>query len=196
METVAALIVLPLLLTALFHHLFVIPRNVFSRLAMPLDNGHTHHGRPILGKAKTWRGLVVMSVGTAIVSWIVSWLIPFDTEYFRAPPLATGFLLGLFYSAGELPTSFLKRRLDVQPSTHRYDATGWWLYILEQADSILAVLIAAFFLLHIGRLSMPIIVGCTLLGILLHIAIDLWLYAQGYKRPNHRPALWYFRIKR
>jgi CDP-2,3-bis-(O-geranylgeranyl)-sn-glycerol synthase len=76
-----------------------------DRLAIPLDGGLNFlDGRPLLGASKTVRGLVLSLATTAIVAVLLgfSW------------QLGVGFAAASM--AGDLISSFTKRRLNVPPS--------------------------------------------------------------------------------
>jgi hypothetical protein len=77
-----------------------------ERFAYPLDGGVEFvDGRPLFGRSKTIRGvllavLVTMAGGSLIgVEWVI------------------GFLVGSLAMAGDLLSSFLKRRMDLPPSS-------------------------------------------------------------------------------
>jgi CDP-2,3-bis-(O-geranylgeranyl)-sn-glycerol synthase len=75
-------------------------------LAYPLDAGATlPDGRPLFGSAKTIRGILVAVVAAALCAPLVglAW--------------TTGALIGSAAMAGDLLSSFIKRRMDWQPSS-------------------------------------------------------------------------------
>ncbi|HSN15216.1 MAG TPA: CDP-archaeol synthase, partial [Anaeromyxobacteraceae bacterium] len=117
-------------------HMVVVKRGIAAALAVPLDGGRTFRGRPLLGGNKTWRGVVVVVAGTALLGALQGWLlgawaarlglgiVDYGAAFGAlgpAPlPLGWGYALvnaalGAAYVAGELPNSFLKRQLDVAP---------------------------------------------------------------------------------
>ena len=59
-------------------------------------------------------------------------------DVYRASAAVVGALLGLATFAGELPDSFVKRRLRIVPGGHRGGALGAALMIVDQADFVLA----------------------------------------------------------
>lgn len=72
----------------------------------PLDGGATlADGTRVLGDHKTWRGLVVGVLACAVVAW------PLDI------PLLLGVAFGALSLAADTATSFIKRRLRLQPGT-------------------------------------------------------------------------------
>ncbi len=75
-------------------------------LCYPLDAGTTLiDGRPIFGSSKTVRGIIVSLAATTVVAPIVGlrW--------------TDGFLIGFMAMAGDLTSSFLKRRMGYPPSS-------------------------------------------------------------------------------
>ncbi|BAU47177.1 hypothetical protein SVA_0598 [Sulfurifustis variabilis] len=76
-------------------------RTVFrDRFAFPVDAGLTlPDGRPVFGRSKTLRGLVLALACTPPAAWALG----IDAS--------TGFLIGAFAMLGDLTSSFLKRRL-------------------------------------------------------------------------------------
>jgi CDP-diglyceride synthetase len=77
-----------------------------ERLAYPLDGGVEFvDGRPLLGRSKTIRGVVLAVVVTTAGAPLVGleWVV--------------GFLVGSLAMAGDLLSSFLKRRMALPPSS-------------------------------------------------------------------------------
>lgn len=89
----------------------ILARRILGRhWNQPVDNGYTlGDGRRLFGETKTWRGLVLAMAVTAAVAWLLGF-----------PPLA-GALFALIALAGDLVSSFIKRRLGLMPSSR---ATG------------------------------------------------------------------------
>jgi hypothetical protein len=116
-------------------------------LKRPIDGGLTWRGWRLLGDNKTWRGALVMTTGPVLAT---AGLHRFQWYRRRLPvdanPWALGALLGLATVAGELPNSFLKRRLDIAPGAQRNAA----LTIFDQADFVLT---AALLLRPVHRMS-------------------------------------------
>jgi CDP-2,3-bis-(O-geranylgeranyl)-sn-glycerol synthase len=81
-----------------------------DRLAWPLDgNARFIDGRPLFGASKTIRGLALAVVATGAVAPLLGLAV------------TTGVLVGAGAMAGDLVSSFTKRRLDFKPSSR---ATG------------------------------------------------------------------------
>jgi hypothetical protein len=115
-------------------HAPVLRFDLLRPLKRPIDGGRSWRGRRLLGDNKTWRGALVMSSGPLLATVALS---RFDWFRRRLPldanPLLLGAILGVSTVAGELPNSFLKRRLDIAPGTQRNAA----LTVFDQADFVL-----------------------------------------------------------
>lgn len=76
-----------------------------ERFAWPVDLGRRwRDGRPLFGPSKTWRGLLAALLATPAAALMLglSW--------------QTGLMVALGAMAGDLLSSFLKRRLDIESS--------------------------------------------------------------------------------
>lgn len=182
-------IILPLVMAGVVHHFVIIPRDLFSYLARPLDGKRQFGDQPLLGATKTWRGVLVMVALPVVFGSVLLWVFQVDRQHFFIHPLAALGLVGLAYSLGELPTSFIKRRLGLSSSEQRHDALGVCLYILEQLDSVFAVALVLF--LVTDPVSSPrwIILTGSLIGLAIKICLDFMLYTLGYKKTTSRPWL-------
>lgn len=119
-----------------------IKRDWLARLKVPLDGGRTWRGVRLFGDNKTWRGLLIYA-GVSTLAILPQGLLlraP-SLEYFDygspGTLVAAGFLLGLGFALGELPNSFIKRRIGIAPGTR-----GNPLFVLlDQVDSLIGVLL-------------------------------------------------------
>ena len=112
-------------------------------LARPLDGGRRWRGRRLLGDNKTWRGALRMIAGVLLAT-VALWQWPWWREQIpdavsASSPLLVGLLIGLGTVGGELPNSFLKRRLDIAPGTGQRSAGGGALALLDQGDLVLGI---------------------------------------------------------
>ncbi len=123
--------------------------------AQPIDGGRRlRDGRPLLGASKTWRGLAAALLVTPVA----------------APAIGVAILTALLIAAmamlGDLLSSFIKRRLNLPPSSQ---ALG-----LDQIpESVLPALAAAPFL--------PLSIGEALLTVLLFFFLELGLSRLLYR---------------
>jgi hypothetical protein len=109
--------------------------------AWPIDgNVRFFDGRPLLGASKTVRGVVVSLVTTALGAWLIGLA------------LRIGLLVAAAAMAGDLLSSFAKRRLGLSPSSK---ATG-----LDQIPESLFPLLACRSALSLSATDIG--VGCIL----------------------------------
>lgn len=116
-----------------------------NRFAYPLDGGMVlADGRPLFGRSKTVRGIVLGVVATIAASMLLGldWTV--------------GALVGSVALAGDLLSSFIKRRLGLEPSGM---ALG-----LDQIPESLFPLLAARALLPLSALDIVIVVILFVVG--------------------------------
>ena len=80
----------------------------------PIDGGRTlKDGRPIFGKGKTWKGLILGVLAGTVTGAILAFIIPSELAYGLSfnNRLAIGLLLSIGALCGDLAGSFTKRRL-------------------------------------------------------------------------------------
>ncbi len=139
-------IVRSLALLALANGAPVIGKKIFgSRLAYPLDHGVTFlDRRPLLGPSKTIRGIALSILVTAAGALLVG-----------VTP-QTGALLAVGAMAGDLFSSFVKRRLGRPPSSR---ALG-----LDQVPELLVPLLVCQGPLGLGAIDIVLAVAIFLIG--------------------------------
>lgn len=165
----------PLLLAAIAQGL-CIKHNWLSWLERPLDFGLIFRGKRLFGDHKTWRGLAVnvvfCSFGTVIQGWfqnagyVPHWL--FLLDYTSSGHLV-GILLGLGMTLGELPNSFLKRRLEISPGKKRGGLFGIAFFLFDQVDLTIGIWI---FLLLLIRPSPLLVLWSFPLTIVVHVLVS------------------------
>lgn len=171
----------PLLISGLIHHFLVIRRDYLGFLAKPIDFNLTLGGKRLFGDPKTFRGFVVVIFFSSITMGLLSL---FSNIHLNYSPLVSGALLGLGYSLGELPNSFIKRRMSIREGAQERGKLGVLFYSLDQVDSVVGSLV---FLLVIYSATWRLLVSLFLVGTLLHAAIDAFLYFGGYKQTREKP---------
>jgi CDP-2,3-bis-(O-geranylgeranyl)-sn-glycerol synthase len=103
-------------------------------LNRPIDGGVLFpDGRPLLGPAKTWRGVAAAVVATSLCAALLGL------------PVAVGLAIGLGAMAGDLLSSFLKRRLGWPVSSRAFG--------LDQLPEALVPLLAASLTTPLGPLE-------------------------------------------
>ena len=96
----------------------------------------------------------------------------------RVNPWLLGAVLGLGYCAGELPNSFVKRRLGIPPggSGRRL---RWLQYLIDQTDSVAGCLVALRLVYRAGPADLALAAG---MGAGAHIAVDRLMASIGLRR--------------
>lgn len=134
----------------------------------------------LFGENKTWRGALVMNSGTVAAS-VALGRVPAYRRRLPGPvadahPVLVGGLLGVASWIGELPNSFIKRRVGIPPGERRRSAAGLAISIFDQADW---VPIAALLLRPIWRMSGREIAEAFALVVAVHVPINVVGYAIG-----------------
>ncbi|NLT53387.1 MAG: CDP-archaeol synthase [Actinomycetales bacterium] len=162
-------------------------------LARPVDGGRVlGDGRRLFGGNKTWKGLVGMVVlgAAAAVLWgavlaghrAEELNLLYERHDNTVPYNAlAGALLGLAYALAELPNSYLKRRLGVEPGRTADGGAKWLLVVLDQADSVIG---CAVVLAVLCPVTPAFLVGLVVVGSATHLVLNLLLYAV---RLRHNP---------
>ena len=169
----ACLLILPAVIGGGIH-MAVVRLNLLSRWTVPVN-------RALFGANKTWRGFVVMPLACTLGVMATAlleraWNRPsvFDHENLAL----VGILLGLAYCLGELPNSYLKRRLGIPPG-QTLPGYRFLTLICDHLDSLLGCLVVYVLLLGTGPAAA---LWILVLGPLVHIAVNLGLYAAGLRR--------------
>jgi CDP-diglyceride synthetase len=149
-----ALVQILLLLTVANGAPVIAKRALGSRFAWPLDgNAAFIDGRPLFGKSKTIRGIVASLAATALAAPLIGL------------DVATGLVVALAAMAGDLASSFIKRRLGLAPSSQ---AIG-----LDQVPESLLPLLACRAALGLDAADIAAGVGIFFIG---ELALSRLLY--------------------
>ena len=153
------------LLVGLALHGFCIKFDSLAFLCHPIDRGRSFHGKRIFGDNKTYRGIVVVGLGTAIGFGLQALFLNqialirsielFD--YVFPKSVALGLAVGVAAMLSELPNSFIKRRFEIAPGSAARGWKGLVFYVYDQID----FLVGAWIVLAI---VVPITVGRVLLS--------------------------------
>jgi len=138
----------------------LLARVLGDRGNFPLDAGLLlPDGRPLFGRSKTWRGLVSGMAACAVLSTLLG------------PGPLFGALFGASSLAGDLCSSFLKRRMGIASSGR---ATG-----LDQIPEAVLPLLYARTLMPLDALTIAVLTLLFLLGSLL---MSRWMYRLGIRK--------------
>lgn len=181
-------LLLPLLGAAGLHGL-VLKYDWMTFLKRPVDAGLKLRGIRLFGANKTWRGVVGVSAGCAVVMGLQAGPLH-RLEAVRAIELfdygqINGWLLGAWVGAlaelSELPNSFVKRRCGIAPGGHGAGTAGRVFFVWDQVDILLGFWLAC-----------PIFVDVTpvrvLISLLVLLAVHPLVTAVGYLCGMRRSA--------
>ncbi|MGK0443655.1 MAG: CDP-diacylglycerol--serine O-phosphatidyltransferase [Bermanella sp.] len=156
-------------------HMMVVTRNDFSFLAKPI---HTQW----FGANKTWRGVIAVPVLTSFgglclypLAWMSEWL--FGHALLSGNFLWLGFVAGVGYILGELPNSFVKRRMGIQAGQVPEDKKYWFI-ALDQLDSAIGVAIGCWLVFGIATEVVWLYIITFPVTALL---VKQWLYSRNLK---------------
>ena len=129
-------------------------RIMAKRYDFPVDGSLLFFDRqPILGKSKTWRGLISSLVLTSFAAVVlaISW--------------QTGFIVACGAMSGDLLSSFIKRRLGIAPSDQA-------LFLDQIPESLIPMLLVS----STFDLSLIEIVAMTLAFVMIELVLSKLLY--------------------
>ncbi len=164
---------------------------IHGRLSGPMDGGRCwRDGARLFGDNKTWKGFLGMVAFASVWFSIQAGL---DAAFGRAQTLSLvpfeafpawlvpvyGALWGLGYALAELPNSFMKRRLGVDPGANVSGLRGVMFLLIDQGDSVLGCLAALYVFYRYTWLTGLLL---FLIGIGVHLAVNAGLYLIGLKK--------------
>ena len=132
----------PLLLAAAWSGL-VMRLDWFKDLRVPLDGGLSFRGSRVFGDSKTWRGVFVAITGCIAGATLQKYVIGAHAsaiallDYSRLNVLAFGTAMGASAMLGELPNSFVKRRLGIAPGHTSVGPLAVVFYVWDQVDLLM-----------------------------------------------------------
>jgi CDP-diglyceride synthetase len=165
---------------------FVAP--VSRRFAVPLDGGASLRGRRIFGDNKTLRGFLVMVPAAALSFMGIAFVLgnPAATGLWPLTPAGYAWLgacAGFGFMAGELPNSFVKRQLDIDPGA---SVRGGWAaaaqFAIDRLDSGVGMLLAVSLAAPTPLSTWPLVLA---IGFSFHWAFSMLMFQLGLKA---RPA--------
>jgi hypothetical protein len=159
-----------------------------KRLRMPIDCGLKWRGHRLFGDNKMVRGFIALPPAAALSFALLGGMRPWLPEWLAAgiwnlSPMEyalLGFGCGLAFMLAELPNSFVKRQLGVQPG--EAPSSKFWrpvFLLVDRLDSVLGVLLLVTAVLPVSAMTW---FWVLLLGPATHTAFSVWLYWSGEKR--------------
>lgn len=154
-------------------------------LKRPIDGGAMWRGRRIFGDGKTWRGVVIAVVGSIAAVAIQKHVVGEHVgsiavvDYARVNAIVFGAAMGGGAMLGELPNSFVKRRLGIARGATATGPTSVFFYVWDQVDLLTTTWPL---LLPWVRPSAILVVASLLVAMAMHPFIALVGYLVGARR--------------
>lgn len=164
---------IPFILAGLIH-IFVIKYNLLRPLAdLPLDFGLELRGKRTFGSHKTVRGAVTMVASVTIFTFLQAIAVRHSNlaaelvivDYDRVSPLAWGLLLGTGCVVGELPNSFIKRQLNIDPGNQAPGILKPIFWFTDQVDSLIGILLLAS---TVWKPNLYILISMFMITLMIH----------------------------
>ncbi|MBU0649154.1 CDP-2,3-bis-(O-geranylgeranyl)-sn-glycerol synthase [Patescibacteria group bacterium] len=151
---------------------------LFKFLKIPIDFGKKLHNKPILGKGKTWRGLILGILVAMAAAEIQKYLFGYaQFEQISVVNFASvnyalfGFLAGAGALLGDMVKSFIKRRVGI--------ASGRPWPVFDQLDFICGFMLFTYF---IAKPDIPTIIAVFVITLILHPLTNIIGYALKFKK--------------
>lgn len=116
-------------------------------------------GKRVFGPSKTWRGVFAAIAVTSLAAWLLG----YEPE--------TGFLVAVYAVAGDLISSFLKRRLAMAPSS-----------MAPLLDQVPESLFPALMQRHTFHLDVSAVIVLVLIFIIIELLLSHILYKWGMRK--------------
>ena len=139
----------------------ILIRNIFGDIAnYPLDAGKTladHY--PVFGRSKTWRGVFASVILTVITALLLNY------------DLVFGLIVAVLAMVGDLLSSFIKRRLKLQPSR-----------MAPLLDQVPESLLPALYMMQVLSLEWTDVLFIVVAFIILELVLSKILYRLGIRQ--------------
>ncbi|PCI90284.1 hypothetical protein COB18_00825 [Candidatus Kaiserbacteria bacterium] len=148
---------------------------IAKALDIPIDAGRTWRGKPLLGRNKTWRGVlaaVIGSLSVVCVQYYVALPLSITTSAYDTFWIACvyGVSVGILVMAGDALGSFLKRQCGV--------ASGEPSIPLDQVDYIVLFVVGTLFFTSWTTVSILLLITITFF---LNLVTNTIAYVTGIK---------------
>ena len=155
-----------LMLPAYFANMAPVIVKKINLFAFPIDFNRTMNDKPVLGKNKTFRGLVFGIIFAVIIAYLQ--FLAYNELFFKNISFVDyknwmlfGFLMGFGALTGDSVKSFFKRRIGISP--------GEKFIPFDQTDFVVGALL---FIPPLFPLTLKIFVSSLILSFLLHIIVN------------------------
>lgn len=151
----------------------VLGKGILKQLAVPIDAGKKWKGKPILGKNKTWRGVILGTAAGALVFLAQKYFYACNATKalsiidYSTATLWIGVMLGLGAIIGDAAESFFKRRSGIKPGKK------WFPF--DQIDFTIGALLFASVYYFPGWGNAAVIIVLSMLGHVLFSHLGYYL---------------------
>jgi CDP-diglyceride synthetase len=174
----------PLLVSAALSAV-VLRWELLPRLKRPIDGGATLGGRRIFGDSKTWRGVAVAVAGCIATVAVQKYVVgdaagPVAVvDYERIDAIPFGSAIGAGAMLGELPNSFVKRRVGIAPGKTTKGPSRALFYVWDQIDLLMITwpLLGIWFWPPIG-----LVITSFVVALVVHPLVALVGYLVGARK--------------
>ena len=156
---------------------FVKKIKYFNFLDIPCDFNKTFNNKPILGRSKTFRGLISATIMGITVCCLQKYLFNKGIltnfsiiDYSRYSAIFLGFLLGFGAIFGDMVESFFKRQFNVK--------SGDPFLIFDQIDYILGAIAFSVFYFSLGIKNYILAI---IIYVVMHFLVSYLGYLTGFK---------------
>ena len=163
----------------------VIERDLLRWARRPIDGGCRIGGQRLFGDHKTWRGVLVAVASSAAFAAVQEHVVGgaagplLAIDWAEVPAVPFGALLGLGAMLGELPNSFVKRRVGIAPGATTTGARSVLFYVWDQVDLLFgAWLLVGWWV----RPSALLVDASFAVALLLHPLVSLLGWLLGVRR--------------
>ncbi len=115
--------------------------------------------KPLFGSSKTWRGVFAAFLATPVAAWLLGYL------------PETGLLIAVYAVLGDLISSFIKRRLAMEPSS-----------MALLLDQVPESLLPAYMMMETFMLTIPSVMLLVLIFVIIELLLSHKLYKWGIRR--------------
>ena len=154
-----------------------------AALDIPLDGGLTLGGRPLIGRSKSVRSLVLYLVVASLTTLglhFAAILSDLVAPVFRQNPFIFASATTLAYLAGEVLNSFVKRRLGVETSAQ--SKKRGWAFAQKTFDNIDGMLASGLVLIFGYGVPTELLIGSFILANITHLSTDALMRRLRLKR--------------
>jgi len=157
-------------------HMLVVRYDWLRSLKVPVS-------QVAFGKNKTWRGFFIMPLsvmlGWAVMRLLNAHVLPITwTPDIMAQWWKVGPLVGLFYVVGELPNSFLKRRLGIREGALP-EKGRWFFFLMDHLDSTITCVLIYMIFFGIDKMTA---LFCIAWSVIIHTSVNYALYLAGIRK--------------